>query len=290
MWGRILEALKDMSVSEPFDKQLQSLLNERGFTFKKELLPDPNDLKKIRHYTDVGRVDFKFALVQLPGWFLKVPDTFGNFSISIQRIKDRPGRIISPNLDVTAGGYVTALRSISARDVHWKFVPWHLVQEVFDGTMQLEDAFDMPALAVPPGGKQGAAETGDPKLDGDDAAFVKKMLADHADASGLDDVKKFFSKLVGQLDLPAGFVGELNNRFDNDAPASAATLLAYLGSKGQYGAASPHKGDFFIGRLLINRLDYVGSEDEKEVARIISRRNLIVNPNDLARIKAILDG
>jgi hypothetical protein len=85
-------------------------------------------------------------------------------------------------------------------------------------------------------------------------------------------------------------VGELNNRFDNNAPASAGVLLAYLGSKGQYGAASAHKGDFFIGRLLINRLDYVGSEGEKEVARIISRRNLIVNPKDLARIKAILEG
>ena len=188
---------------------------------------------------------------------------------------------------------MTALRSISARprapDVHWGFVPWRLVQEVFDGKMQLEDAFDIPMPAVPPGGNEGAAEKGDPKLDEADTAFVKKMLVDHATDSGLE-VKKFFSDLVAQLDLPAGFMGELNNRFDNNASTSATVLLAYLGSKGQYGAVSLHKGDFFIGRLLINRLDFVGRDGEKEVAGIISRRKLIVNSNDLARIRTILEG
>jgi hypothetical protein len=281
-WKGILDALNDMTIPPTIADQLRSHFNELGFTMKNELLPDPNELTKIRHYTAATRKDFKLAILHLPSWFLQMPDTVGNLKLAVEKITDHHGRIISQDIDITAGGYVTALKSMSKRELSWSFVAWGFIKEVINGTMRLEDALGI-SLPAPVDPEHAAgADHADLELqlgDGDQETIVRIFVT----RAGVNP--QFFETLILQADWSDDFKTEMRSGLSNDAKASALHVLRLLLTWNRYGAPSEKTSDTYLGWVLLRLLKLLGNPAGAQIAKIIVDNRLVARDSDIQPAK-----
>jgi hypothetical protein len=280
MWSRILDALSDMSVRGDDAQQLQSLLNESGFTVSTALLPDPHDRTIIRHYTAATRADYTLALLQLPNWFMNDPNTFGNLNVAVEKIKHHHGRIVTPPEDKIAGGYTVALRSLTAADLSWEHVTWSLIKEAFEGKIQIEDALRIPVPPAPPRGRAPLAPAPKLRIDQGDIDDIVNIFTREWD---LD--KNFYAGLVqAGTDWPPAFRTQVNSNLKGNGNADASYVLNYLVTRNRYPPGHEYHTDTYLGRVLLRLLDSVGAEDSATFARIIVKYVLVSKSDDLESV------
>jgi hypothetical protein len=284
----ILKELDNMTVPDPIVVRMEPLFEKIGFALAKMSVEDEYDQTKRRPYTAATKNGFELPLLHLPNWFLQTTDSIGFLKQAIEKIRDQHGRIISEGLPNAANGYRRALAAMSEREANlWMFVPWGDIEEAFNGKTAIETVFVIPQSALrgtvhePPA----AAPPLKLQLDKADLDAIVNIFVIEA---GID--QNFFKALVQNSDWPEPPKAQVRAGFTGNATNDGWYLLNFLVARNRYDIAHPHRGDTYLGWLLLSLLNSVGNPSDETLARIIIKYGLVTSPADLQRARDKLPG